>query len=562
MGSYEVYNFACSIHINWPKDPTRPGNLCGYLWVAPGTETSFLSANVTFGNTANSRDGEVRGMAIVRPIFDLIMEAEFWSQVEDPFLKFIDAASLDTVFYFPPNASPEDRASFKKWVFDSRYDFKLAMANFYYLLELYRESTTKYSPVGFAWLMPDIENLLSIVMDIESKYGPKVLSSSVRNISQAVYAMKIIPITINELRYPNDVRYRVWREVYSQTMCNLVRMSKIATQFTFYITGWEMMHDVDENTFMNPYIRARFQRGEAIEAANKILANIHMPEVGGETITDPYNDDFDTMMRASAGNLIMSNTAIICRSRIATRPFYDGIGNIRDILFDWMYAYLVLHTHFGVIHTDGHLGNIRVQPTNSEHSVVIGTKIYTHHSLYRGQIIDFSRVVINPFFENVMSYTSSAPDVIAREQERHLFDFFLVVFSNHPRVNEVRALIHDDYNRAFHILSILDPIHTLRILSAVITNVDERDFINVLIEKCTSFLEVALRDPSAIDLALYPLFSIIPEVFDMRDYTGTTEQKISLTFPLNRIAQFYISDSNLAILTQIIRDHDTSKTIS
>lgn len=528
-----IYNFTAVVRLEWKAlKGARDGSneprfdICGIYVASIDEDDGETAASiVNFGNVALSRDGEVRSPSISKTHFNVLMDYEFWDAVEQPFIQYVDKASLDTYFYFPSIATQEERDKFKKMFFDARYDFKIAMAHFYHLLELYRDDITKHSPVSFGWIKPDLERLVGIVHEVESSFGEFVLRSKLRDMTPtSLYVTKIIPITHNELQHINDIRYQVWRECYVQTMSFQLRHSFVTQSFTRY-HPWAMIHDIDENMFMNPYVLARFLRGSAVHDMDNILKSLenreqelHQP--GETTPFEPQQHNFHLMVQHASGNLELSNVAILCESVLISRAFTirtpQDFNELCDIIFSWSYVFLVLHTHIGVIHADAHLGNLRIQSSAVNPPTFIDSFAYIPKSRMHGLMIDFSRTIINPFFEPIQSYTTASPDVIAQEQGKSLMSFFLSVFPAHPSATRVERLINEDFNRAFHILSILDPMFMIMSIRALIKNGEAKELIERLFVKCTSFLATALEDPGKVDISSFPLRAIIIEHFEMK----------------------------------------------
>ena len=527
------------------KSSSSISNVCGYLAMSMSGDVDNANSScfVSIGNVASSRDGEVRAFTVDRKVFNTIMDSELWETIEDPFVKYMGNALLDSLFYFPATATDDEKDSFKKWFFDARYDFKIAMAHFYIIIDIFiNRGASKFSPISLNWIRPDMDILVAINREVESKFGQHALEKAIRKVSGQIRAMKIIPITVNELRYVNDIRYRVWRECYAQKMCREVRTVRISYQFTLY-DNWAMVHNIDEDMFMNPFVLARFRRSDVVREINRTLARLErdvLPDGQVDpnitTQADPYQEEFATTVQFATNNVILSNVAIVNLSTVVTQPL-DGKSftddEMKDLLFDWMYALLVMHTHMGLIHADTHIGNLRMLHSVVNAGIIIGTDIYIPRTPTRGHIIDFSRTIANPFFAPLQHNTSASPEVIAHEQERYLLDFFLFNFPEYQQIKIVEDMIRDDYDRAFHILSILDPIFLITSVRKIVSGASRStDFIDHILARCNVFLTKALDDPSKIDITSYPILSILTTEFGMekRDDVHHADRKDNVIF--------------------------------
>lgn len=522
-------NFIVSVCLTWPQtNKMQRSNVCGHLLFSFNDNEDEIASYVNFGTVAVSRDGESRSVAVPRKYFNAILEHPFWEDIEDLFIKYVQDAKLDSIFYFPPTIQQNSRRKFKQWFFAARYDFKIALANFYLVIESMNLPRTDLQTPSYLWVKDDYEALSRIVRSVEAKYMVLILQNLVITIvHSSLLAMKITPLTLNELACINDIRYRPWKETYVQRIVHKLSFARICSQFIGY-WNWAMIYDIDENMFMNPLMLNKFRQSDALDDIRKILktsseiASSHDKE---SKTPDIFQDEMQQLEQYSVMNVRLSTCAIVNINVVLSRKLnwtsQYGFDEMSDIIFGWMYGLLVLHHHVGVLHTDPHMSNLFQRRTTVKHDFIIDGKSYQMKTTFHGIIIDFSRVIINPYFQPITQYTTVNQDTLSQEEGQYLLRFYLGIFPNSEYAELIQDLIKNDFDRAFHILSILDPIFALHAIKADLqryVNVPEsiHRFIDILSAKCENWLAMALKDPQKIDISSYPLQSIIIDHFDMK----------------------------------------------
>lgn len=550
-----VNNFLASVRLTWPQtNEVQRTNVCGHLLFSFNENEDEIASYVSFGTVAVSRDGESRSVTVPRQHFNAILEHPFWEDIEDLFIKYVQDAKLDSIFYFPPTMYQNSRRKFKQWFFAARYDFKIALANFYLVIESMNLPYTDIQKPSYLWVKDDYEALSRIVRSVEAKYMHLILENLVINIVRSsLLAMKITPLTLNELMHINDIRYRPWKETYAQRIVHKLSLARICSQFTGYL-DWAMIYDIDEDMFMNPLMFDKFQQSAALDDIRKVLkrsskAILHHNKES-ET-TDIFQDEMQQLEQYSAMNIRLSPCAIVNINFVISHnlnwSLRFGLDEMSDIIFSWMYGLLVLHTYVGILHTEPHMNNLLWLSTTKKYDFLINNKCYQTKTTFHGIIIDFSRVIINPYFQQIIQYTTINQDTFAQEQGSNLLRFYLGIFPNSEYTELIQNLIKNDFDRAFHILSILDPIfalHAIKIDMQKYVNVPEsiHKFIDTLLTKCENWLVIALKDPKKIDISSYPLQSIIIDHFDMKPIAehGTYVYNFNGSFEYPSI---YLSDS-------------------
>ncbi|MCK9604130.1 MAG: hypothetical protein M0R66_07220 [Candidatus Omnitrophica bacterium] len=471
---------------------------------------------VCFGNRFASRDGDTRGIAIFEHHFRRFMLTPAWDAMENYFIQFLGSAHLVTHFYFPRTHTAGNKRAFKKKFFGKRLDFNIAVAHFYAAADAYGITPIE----DRRWLSSAEDMIPRIIKSANALHGGESIGAVIVSAAEKqIFVLKLVPITINELRNANDIRYRVWREHFIQQTCTQIQHSGVAMhQLTIY-RDWSMIFDIDGAMFANPFMIAKLRRSDIVREINRsmiaIEATTPRENAANSGVTgvahDVYRDDFDAIIAHSSDNLIMSGVAIVFISSYRSVKFAPEVCDrdaMMDIVFGWLYALAVLHSHVGAIHADAHIGNLRMMRLRYAFGVVIGDVQRAMRSRHTGHIIDFSRSIINPFFPPVARYTSSHPEVIAREQERSLINFFASMYPAHDSERAVRDLVRDDYERAFNILSLLDPIRAMRaVIDAV--RAESRDDVSAIISACEAKLFAGIADPSSINMSAYPLVDIL-----------------------------------------------------
>lgn len=555
-----INNVLATVRLSWTA-PNTQSVTCGHMLTSFSTDWNELICIINFGNVTLSSSGEARSIAILRQSFDTLLEQPFWDIIEEPFITFVESAELEVFFYFPATMPEKQRARYQKKFFQNRYDFKIAMAHFYLLLEFMSKPTKVISSFNLEWLQPSYEILEHIVHDVEATYDMSILRKSIIRIASTnLMVSKITPLTINELRNIQDVRYRAWREYYVQLMCVRIESLRISKSFLTYLADG-LIYDIDEFVFSNPLIIAKMRHKGTIQELHDVLKRINEQMIQQDDASDSQKLDelrghLQEQVQFAEQNVLLSNVAIVNLSALSTRAFkwqskYD-INNMKSLLFQWTYALLVLHTHVGVLHTDAHIGNLFVGST-LPFTIQIDDLFYNFKD-FRGVLLDFSQVIINPYFPPIQSMTPASMDVLVQEQSQYLERFLLSMRSKYANTAAAINLIHRDFNRAFHILSILDPIFMLLSFQEDLrkqTNVpsEVQDLVEKLLVTCNNYLDTALQDPEKIDITEYPLKHILIEYFREISSPKRTAGIVYIFHqPLKNLSTIRMKDPDLALL--------------
>ncbi len=548
-----IYNFAVSVRLSGkPKGIHTPvETVCGHLIRSmpdPRTPDDIeRRCVISIGNIADSRDGEARSATIPRKSFDTVVENVFWTELEPHFIKYTSQMSLDSIFYFPSIATSEDRAMFKEWFFNARYDFKIAMVHFYYLIEALAH-TTNMTPTSFNWLHGIEGELVAIVHEQEAR--DKMSNIILKLITDAaprdVRAMKLIPLTVNESRNIEDIRYRVWREIYVQNTVGYLRRY-ISNNFGTY-ADWALIYDIDEAMFMNPHVLEKFRGSSLISALRSKNTEAKVDDA------DILKDDTDILLQFSAKNVELSGVALVSLSMQTSRPLRmfknASPSQISELMFDWLYALLILHVHVGVIHSDLHSGNLQFRSYTTTPDINIDGNVYVHRTGFFGLVLDFSRCIINPYFEQARGLSVSSPETIAQEQSCLLERFYLSLYPNSPHKELATKLIASDFEAAFRALSLLDVIKLARSLMQFFPSSEVREVIREIHDKCEKIMIDMLRE-GARD-APFPLRKFVVDHFKLSP--AKSDLRYTLIFNTSSIPPpVEISQSHITLLDMILR---------
>lgn len=524
-----VHNHMATIVLSFPPEPSKADSQarnvrCGHIfWARIKGETK---CTIVFGNVVLSRDGEARSLVMSRSNFDSLMSEDYWNVAEEAFVQYIAHANLDIYFCHPPTARAQENTIFERLVQRERYDYKIALAHFLHTIEAHIGRKSQTTINLSTWLDADMSRLLDVRNAITSAYGKNMLATSIRRIIQSAhFIVKIIPLTQNELRHYNDIRYRVWREKYAQDMCNLFRSELVCPNVTIYAAPGMLVHNLDENNFTNPYIVRRVLRSDILGEVTEVIARANARNVqalptsniAAATADLAVQDELDVCLKYAADNLAMSGSAIVFFSYFGTIPSDSPISadDITDVVFGWLAGLLAIHLHMGALHADAHAGNLRIAESGRAMDFVIGTRCYTTRAQHHGILIDFSRIIVNPHHPRILQHTTSTPDVLAQEQGRALFNFFLLNYPSRDDNRAVEELIHTEYDRAFRILSLLDPIFMLRSVRGMENFKARVDLLDRVLVLCENELTRALAAPMDYDITRDPLQDIIVKTFDM-----------------------------------------------
>ena len=512
---------------------TRGSNvtICGYLIEAFDEKgPSKDDALVTFGGLIPSHDGEVRFLTVQRSQFDAITSNAFWYSVESRVIEYINDAQLDALFYFPPEVSPATKAKFKRHALSARYDVNIVVAHIYWLAEYSRVDSAHIPFITYSWLRQDLPRLDTIVRDVETITDrAKLMIETIKHVvPRQMIVIKVIPLTVNELRFIGDLRFRVWRENYVQEICGALRRANITNGFTWY-WPWGLIHDIDDEMFENPFVIARFRRSEVVNAVSQGIAAARTMEVadpaasgmpaGADTRETPaiLHEEFDSAMEHAAGDIRLSLTAVVFTSYAISQPFADRVPKtlpaLEQIVFDWFYEFLLLHEKVGAIHADAHVRNLCVRETPITRNVIIGDMMHIPHHQILGMLIDFSRAIINPYNDLVMARLTVSPDVLAQRQREYLIGFVAQCFPGDVKLlRAAEDLITRDFENAFCALSILDPIFALNAVRHELTDAAMLEFVDGLLAKCNAQLQAAIAAPKCEE---FPIRRIVLENFCM-----------------------------------------------
>jgi len=499
--------------------------ICGYFiesYRRDGSDIIPSHSAITVGFLHYSRDGEVRKVTVLTHHVDNIIKDPIWDDIEDGILPFIKNMELSTLFYFPHGTPTKIKNDFKKRIQNNRYDIIIAIMHIFMLLEaqtLAQPPDTLSNDIIFK----HFDELMTIKKMVDDKSHENAMTHLIYKYTRQVLVTKIIPLTIAESHNIENIRHRVWREYYTQQMCIYIINYNISEQFAKYALPWQMLHNIDKDMFQNPSILSKFKYSDVIDKFHHRLTVLQtLPSITNKiaiSSPDTSRDDFDRLLQYSADNLILSKFAVTFYSLYLSRPVYlelskVTIDTIHQLIFHWLYAFLVLHSFAGVIHTDAHVGNIHVRDTRTMKDIIIDNMVFHIMKPVTGVLLDFSRVIINPYHLVVRSYAKNVSyDLLAIEQGELLLRFYVKCFPSANNINIIIDMIKKDFDRAFHILSLLDPIFALSELRTIITDAKCLSIIDTLQIKCTELMNNYIANN--LPISEYPLTKIIKENFGM-----------------------------------------------
>lgn len=549
-----INNFIAVVKLSKAQNMT----ICGYYtdnYENGKPRESGVYDLITVGYLHYSRDGEVRKVTIQSSVVDNILKDPLFEDMEDGILPFISDMELSTLFYFPKGTPTKVKEHFKKHVKNNRYDIAIAVMHIYSILESQTFDPTPDS-LSFDIIADRIDDLAVVKKMIDDKSHTKnALSLGLigkYSSQRTVFVTKIVPLTIAESQNIEDIRYRAWREYYVQTISQFMLATRITDNFTKYLP-WRMLHNIDEDMFQNPSILSKFRYGNVIDKFRQQITSLqNLPSMANKiaiSTPDTSREEFDTVLQYSSDNLKLSKFAIVYYSLQISRPLYMSIAeltadNVNQLIFHWLYAFLVMHAIIGAIHTDAHAGNLHIRSAKILSPIIIDDVIYRSLKPVRGIIIDFSRSIINPYHPIVGAYAKTiSPDLLAGEQGELLLRFYMKCFPKARNIDAIVAMIKSDFDKSFRILSLLDPIFALNEIRRSVTNAEMLNFIDTILVKCTEVMNAGIADISTV--SDYPLKKILKENFGMnaiqpieKQTAITYNDKFPFEFMAHKIKRF------------------------
>ncbi len=429
-----------------------------------------------------SKDGEYRATVLYWRFIKYIMSHnqfinELFNEIHEYFIdKFQDRKLLIYSSYYFPTDDLRNKYSFEvELMVNSRNleFFSISWFVFYYahmngmvsdhLNQTYQRIMLKYKHEDVPFFNSLVKKYTNDVINYAYHlFNTNVRSSTDRAISgfyKVKLGQKLIPISLREIQYQFDIRFKPWREYFvGKKLTNLV-INQITPGFP--VTGpWLFIKNTDKHLFDNMSQYARMEKSAYVGQIVAILnqaRNLVIHEVSAAKAL--YNDEDDTFgiitkknkamtswlskefkilhnkiddaISHSNVSINMSNVTFCIYSEYVGHTLYDSIfitkrshfyrnivSNVfskegfkyfEKYIFEICYNLHCMSSLLGIIHGDLHMHNIALNNLLYKTQIQIGVNepkvLYKlsdgyeyvfDTNFYNITLIDFSRCIINP----------------------------------------------------------------------------------------------------------------------------------------------------------------------
>jgi hypothetical protein len=281
------------------------------------------------------------------------------------------------------------------------------------------------------------------------------------------YGLKLEPITIAELANVRDIRYRIWRETYANEMVALIQ-AKFGGKLPLFVDygAWFVINDADKTLFKFPNMAEKYDKSDSSRAIRRGLARAaSMAPSTGRDDTDESTASID-----SASTMFeLSRVVVVTPSARDMSPFdhIASINGIEQYVLSLAAAFIILHDTVGVMHRDPTTNNIGAQQTYRPHLTIVSRGVAYNMVGPIACVIDFSRVLVNPYHPNIECMTPANREFLASSQASTLAAYVKNTISPDDALySKITELIGRDFARAFNILSMTDLIGAIRYRAA------------------------------------------------------------------------------------------------
>ena len=306
---------------------------------------------------------------------------------------------------------------------------------------------------------------------------------------------KIFPMTAFEAIKIDDINFSIWREIYISNLCSNLVLNFITPSFPF-INNWFFIENTQVGLFDNASMHDKYKQSAVAESISSQLRDIDKHNyVERSREHGPINSRFMRLSKRVQRAIVYADSAIkltdlaVCvTSEYVGRTFRDipaviantpsfGFNKIfTDLnvylkhIFEFLYSFYCMNTKIKLIHGDLHMNNItlfqlyKIQYDMNVKSpniiYILRDTIYKmpHYGIY-SCIIDFSRSIIGDKQSLAEQYGDRYANLYFREQKMRMMRMLFTYFSkfmerNH---NEISAIIENNFDLAFKIMTAIDP---------------------------------------------------------------------------------------------------------
>ena len=270
---------------------------------------------------------------------------------------------------------------------------------------------------------------------------------------------KFIPISLREIQYQFDIRYRPWKEYFVNLRLSDLVVNQVTPGFPL-TTNWIFIKNTDKHLFDNPsqYSRmekssqatqisnmlnqARFLTRKEIKPSHILTDNedvvMELQKKQNNVVTSWISREFqilhnkiDSAIAHSHSNIAMSNVTFCIFTEYVGKTLYESIFITKQsnyyrhmvknmfsesgypiferFMFELSYSLLCSSSKFGIIHGDLHMHNITLNDMFYKSSIDVSIKnpkvMYIlgenneyvfDTNFYFMTVIDFSRCILDP----------------------------------------------------------------------------------------------------------------------------------------------------------------------
>jgi len=480
-----------------------------YINVKPNNKAVYFDDNITPNKTADasqhgnlyinnicpvgstvSKDGEYRPILIYWRMINYILNKHkelniLFKEIHEYFVdKFQDRKLLIYSHNYFPTDDLKNKYSFEVELMISNRKLEFFSVSWFIIYYTYIFGTISdhlnqlYQKIMFKYKHEDIEffKLLITKHTIEViRYMYHIFSTNIRSTTdrglnsfcKIKLGQKLIPISLREIQYQFDIRYKPWKEYFVNLKLSDLVVNQVTPGFPI-TTNWIFIKNTDEFLFDNPSQYSRMEKSTSATQISNILnqaryltkqqikpshliANdddlvMNISKKNNNILTSWISREFqilhnkiDDAIVHSHSNIAMSNVTFCIFTEYVGKTLYEsifitkkshyykqmvqnifsetGYSIFERFMFELAYSLYCASSKFGIIHGDLHMHNITLNDlfykswinmsiTKPKVMYILG-KNYEYvfdTNFYFMTIIDFSRCILDPSKVNIFRH--------------------------------------------------------------------------------------------------------------------------------------------------------------
>jgi hypothetical protein len=325
---------------------------------------------------------------------------------------------------------------------------------------------------------------------------------------------KIVPLSLKDVNYPMDPRYKIWKEINANLLCTNLVLNFISPCFPIY-NNWTYIRGIDEHFFENDLMKQKYLMStkaelvtESLKEAKKKIPvspdgmpinysfgqfNIKIYEAIEYGEKSLLMSDVSAISLAEYTGVVFGSLTKFIRGRERTPPSFDqifsNVNHFARYMFDLYYGCYTMHSKLGLIHADLHLNNVTLLESAAGYKIVetldgksefkpvyknpkiayiIGpdgeydTFVLPHYGQYMC-IIDFSRCIIGGQY--LEQLRKERGEIYAMDLFESQENTILTLIKNHAQrlyekhKKDIEPMVRSDPKTIFKLLSAVDFIH-------------------------------------------------------------------------------------------------------